>query len=189
MTVDLPRCEPRAGIEKLTEHGICHAKIDLDIFRAIKQFHRQSRGRIERIPGDFVSTGSGDIASYLNELPDDLKQRIHAYMQPLLEAWVNRPLRPTWVYGVRTYLRGAVLKMHRDKDYSHVVSAIMNIAQEADTPWPLQMEGEADGEPWRELYLEPGEMVFYESMRLNHARITPFHGDSFSNVFVHFALK
>ena len=34
---------------------------------------------------------------------------------------------------------------------------------------------------------QPGEIIFYESASVLHGRPEPFQGDSFTNIFVHFA--
>ncbi|CAM9118320.1 unnamed protein product, partial [Sphacelaria rigidula] len=35
--------------------------------------------------------------------------------------------------------------------------------------------------------IQPGEIIYYESASVLHGRPTPFEGDAFSNIFVHFA--
>ena len=50
----------------------------------------------------------------------------------MLEKWIDAPLGSlshTSTYGVREYTRGAVLRRHVDKLSTHVVSAIINVAQ------------------------------------------------------------
>jgi hypothetical protein len=184
-----PRVAPREGAEKLTANGIERARLDPALFREILQQHRAGSGRQEHVPGDFVTAGKGRLASRINDLPNTLRTRIHLAMRPMLEEWVGRPLIPTYVYGIRTYLRNATLAPHRDKDVTHIVSAILNVAQKVDEPWALQMEPEADQkEDWRECFMEPGDLLFYESNRLMHARMKPLNGDAYSGVFVHFKL-
>jgi len=36
------------------------------------------------------------------------------------------------------------------------------------------------------IYLKPGEMVWYESASLVHARSKPLNGSAFENLFVHY---
>ena len=67
---------------------------------------------------------------------------------------------------------------------TRIVSAILNIDQQVDEPWPLQIEDHAGEE--HEVYLQPGEMALYESAILRHGRVKPLKGDYFSNLFVHF---
>lgn len=37
------------------------------------------------------------------------------------------------------------------------------------------------------IFVQPGEIIFYESASVLHGRPTPFKGDAFANIFVHFA--
>ena len=46
---------------------------------------------------------------------------------------------------------------------THVISAILNVAQDVDSPWPLNIL-DWDGKSHK-VYLEAGEMVWYESAR------------------------
>ena len=88
------------------------------------------------------------------------------------------------VYGVRRYRRGASLEVHRDRFKTHIISAILNIGQSVDEEWPLEIEDHAYRT--HQVLLNPGEMLLYEGGRLRHGRPTPFRGDFFDNVFVHF---
>ncbi|CAN0392683.1 unnamed protein product, partial [Hapterophycus canaliculatus] len=54
-----------------------------------------------------------------------------------------------------------------------------------DTDWPLYVRGH-DGVA-RNIYIEPGEIIFYESASVIHGRPEAFQGDRFANIFVHFA--
>ena len=44
-----------------------------------------------------------------------------------MEAWSKTKLEPTFVYGIRDYKKGAVLIPHRDRNETHIISAIINI--------------------------------------------------------------
>ena len=39
------------------------------------------------------------------------------------------------------------------------------------------------------VYLEPGEMILYESAICEHGRIEPFKGNFYNNLFVHYKFK
>ena len=59
---------------------------------------------------------------------------------------------------------------------SHMVSAIINVAQLVDSPWPfdaLDFKGKH-----RKISLKPGEMIFYES-----ARYTDRHSNACLQIF------
>ncbi|XP_023343650.1 uncharacterized protein LOC111713088 [Eurytemora carolleeae] len=107
-------------------------------------------------------------------------------LKPLAEKWIDNRIElvGTAVYGLRKYTRGAWLHAHLDHLRTHVVSAILNIAQDVDEDWPLQIE-DHQGNKY-EIILAPGDMVWYESAKLIHARIKPFKGRSYENIFVHY---
>ena len=76
------------------------------------------------------------------------------------------------------------MKKHTDGFETRVISSILNVAQQVDTPWALQIDDHNGVE--HEVFLRPGEMVLYESAVLSHGRIKPFNGDYYSNLFVHY---
>ena len=101
-----------------------------------------------------------------------------------MEEWCGVELEPTYVYGIREYHNGAVLKMHRDRIDTHIISAIINVDQETDVDWPLVIEDNYYRQ--HHVFLKPGDMVFYEGGRLLHGRPITFEGKSFANMFCHF---
>ena len=124
------------------------------------------------------------MPSTLLELNDDLKKEIHESLKKPLETWSGSSLTPTFVYGIRDYKKGAVLAPHRDRENTHIISAIINVDKDLDEDWPLMIEDHF----YRKhlIYLEPGEVVFYEGARLLHGRPIPLKGRSFANIFCHF---
>jgi len=131
-----------------------------------------------------------------------LQQEIYREMRQRAQAWIkNRvELIGTSIYGIRKYTNGAKLMPHLDHMETHVISAILNIAQQVEEPWPLQIV-DHDGKHHK-IYLKPGEMasapklkrrtmdwltqVWYESASLVHARSKPLNGSAFENLFVHY---
>ena len=76
---------------------------------------------------------------------------------------------------------------HVDVRETHVASAILQVAQQTDVGWPLELI-EPDGSVI-EVYMQPGQMLLYEGSRVPHGRPRRFEGDSFANVFVHYKPK
>lgn len=118
------------------------------------------------------------------ELPVELKQLAAEAIRPLIEEWAGQELAFTCVYGIRRYHRGTTLSPHRDRVDTHILSAIVNIEQDVEEDWPLEIEDNSYRS--HKVYLSPGEMLLYESARLIHGRMTPLKGNSFSNLFIHF---
>jgi len=90
-----------------------------------------------------------------------------------LEQWTGVELSPTSLYGVRVYTDDAVLAPHVDR-MPLVISVIINVAQDVDEPWPLEVYGH-DGKAYN-ITMEPGEMIFYESHSVIHGRPFPLKG-------------
>lgn len=92
-------------------------------------------------------------------------------------------LKPTSMYGVRMYTEGAVLNPHVDR-LPLVSSCIINVAQDLDEPWPLEVYDRHDRAV--NVTMEPGDMVLYESGSLMHGRPFPLKGRYYANIFIHF---
>lgn len=91
-------------------------------------------------------------------------------------------LVPETMYGPRIYQHGSLLACHTDRD-NLIISSTLLIDYELDVPWPLVLFF-----PNRivEIYMEAGEMLFYEGNVIPHARPTPMRGTYFANVYYHY---
>lgn len=77
--------------------------------------------------------------------------------------------------------------MHNDKPFTHVISTIVHIAHEYDNDnvtWPLEIE-DHDGN-LHSVEMEAGDMVYYESAKCLHGRMTEFLGKYYGSIFVHY---
>jgi hypothetical protein len=117
----------------------------------------------------------------------ELSNEVHRMMLPYHEEWSGLKLNPTSIYGVRLYQNGSSLTMHVDRVKTHVISSIVHIAHEYDNdaePWPLDIEGH-DGQLYH-VVLQPGEMVFYESAKCLHGRMSELKGKYYGSIFIHY---
>ena len=123
------------------------------------------------------------------DLEKSVKDEVSEKLRLVAEDWLGGmvELAGTESYGIRKYTRGAIMLGHVDHLINHVVSAILNIKQDVDSPWPLQIYDNDDN--LHEIFLEPGEMILYESAKLIHGRAKPLNGSSYENYFVHYMLK
>jgi prolyl 4-hydroxylase len=112
-----------------------------------------------------------------------LKQAIWDAARETIEEWTGQELTQCSLYGIRVYTEGAILAPHVDR-LPLVSSAIVNVAQDVDEPWPIEVYGH-DGKAYN-VTMEPGDMVLYESHSLLHGRPFPLKGRYFANVFIHF---
>ena len=83
----------------------------------------------------------------------------------------------------QVYKEGSVLLPHVD-DVPLICSAIINVAQSVEEPWPLEVYGR-DGMAVN-ITMNPGDIVLYESHSLIHGRPFPLVGEYYANVFIHF---
>merc|ERR1711983_758200 len=100
-----------------------------------------------------------------------------------MEEWTGEELTQCSLYGIRVYPEGAILATHVDR-LPLVSSAIINVAQDVDEPWPIEVIGH--GGKAHNVTMEPGDMVLYESHSVLHGRPFPLKGRFFANLFVHF---
>lgn len=175
-------------IPNYTATGFAKAQLPSSMLQKIRTFyskHQQSQEK-EIVPGGFISNSdqANTKSSSLVDLSAELRAEIHQTLKLLMEQWCGKELLPTYVYGIRVYHRGAVLKCHQDRLETHIISSIINIDQQVDQDWPLVI----DDNYYRrhKVMLKPGEIIFYEGGRLTHGRPYPLDGDSFANIFCHF---
>jgi hypothetical protein len=58
----------------------------------------------------------------------------------MFSEWAGVELEPTSVYGVRIYRNGSTLRDHLDVLETHVISGILHVASDLDSPYPIQIE-------------------------------------------------
>lgn len=181
--------EANEFIPNYTFSGLMKLKLAPGLFADIASYYllNMQHSKEENVPGDFMFNRHKRVSSTLIELPQSLKNRVHDELKPLVERWCQAPVEPTYVYGVRTYHEGAALKLHRDRIETHILGVIINVDQEVNQPWPLVIEDNYYRR--HEVFLKPGEVLFYEGARLKHGRPTPFDGKRFANIFCHFTPK
>lgn len=112
-----------------------------------------------------------------------LKQHIWNAARDTIEKWTGHRQAECSLYGIRVYKEGSILSPHVDR-LPLVSSAIINVAQDVDEPWPLEVIGH-DGIAYN-VTMEPGDLVLYESHSIIHSRPFPLKGRFMANVFIHF---
>jgi prolyl 4-hydroxylase len=130
----------------------------------------------------------------------------------LSQAWTGQPQSSTSVYGIRIYQNNSILAPHVDR-LPLVSSAILNVAQDVDEPWFLEVyDHQGHGTSVRfvldasrtALYygelnpcsfshyaahnvsMDAGDLVLYESHSIIHGRPFRMHGKFYANIFIHF---
>lgn len=69
-----------------------------------------------------------------------LKEKIWNAARDTISEWTGQQLAECSLYGIRVYKEGAVLAPHVDR-LPLVSSAIINVDQDVDEPWPLEVIG------------------------------------------------
>ena len=107
--------------------------------------------------GDSKLRGGGGI----------IKQALWDAAKETIQEWTGEELTQCSLYGIRVYTEGSTLSSHVDR-LPLVSSAIVNVAQDVDEPWPLEVIGH-DGRA-HNVTMEPGDMVLYESHSIIHGK-------------------
>jgi prolyl 4-hydroxylase len=175
---------------RFTQLGFDKGTMSHDLFQNLSSYYQQcskADKRDEFVEGEFLSNQTDSVPSELIDIPENLRQEIISELQPRCEEWSQSELEFSALYGIRVYKRGTSLKMHTDTDTTHFISVILNIAQQVDSDWGLEIDDHMERR--HSINLVPGELIFYEGARLNHGRPSPFNGDSYANIFLHFRPK
>jgi hypothetical protein len=113
-------------------------------------------------------------------------------IKPVLEKAIKKSLVETYSFA-RIYITGNELKRHKDRDACEI-STTLNLGGD---PWPIYIEPDkskgtvknkkyiSENTPGVEIILEPGDMLVYRGIDLEHWR-EPFEGNSCSQVFLHY---
>ena len=123
--------------------------------------------------------------THMLPIPPGYKDRWQRALMPLVSAWAGGvPLEFTALYGMRNYGNGSWLITHTDRQDTHALSLVLNLHQDETAHWPFHID-DVNGTT-HEVFLEPGEMIFYESAACTHGRPVPLVGVDFVNMFAHF---
>ncbi|CAB1098264.1 unnamed protein product [Ectocarpus sp. CCAP 1310/34] len=174
-------------VPKFTELGYKKEKLNPDTYAYLMEwYHSQMENKApvtEKWAPDNTYVNHWEVDTKMTAAPTRIHRRLYQDLLPVMEEWSGIKLKSTACYGVRHYYRGSILANHVDRVDTHVISAIIN--ENVDTDWGLYVRGH-DGVA-RDLFIEPGEIIFYESASVIHGRPQAFQGSRFANIFVHFS--
>ena len=183
---------------RFTENGFSLIKCPTDTWNLIRESYELLKDKTEdeNFAGkqEFIVGGESEIMSF-DHLPT-VRTMIHDQLLSTHQEWVKEPLLKSFIYGIRSYKKGATLTSHVDRIATHHISSIIIVDKdlacgcsnkpEADD-WPLDIQGH-DGEGYK-VYAQPGDMILYESAVCEHGRKEVFGGTHFRNFYVHYKLK
>jgi prolyl 4-hydroxylase len=190
--LNLNRQQPPV-MQNYTSAGYAKVQLPSQITKRLVDFWERNQGaeETEQWPPGNTYVNHWDSPTYMLSLSNEklkgggkvLQRSVLESVQSTLEAWTGQSLVFTSLYGIRVYKEGAVLSPHIDR-LPLVTSCIVNVAQDVDEPWALEVIGH-DGKA-SNVTLEPGEMILYESQSVLHGRPFPLKGRYYANVFLHF---
>lgn len=169
--------------------GFRKGRLPADVFASMGAFYYNNRHNKVREEwkgkGVFVNWWETDC-SFI-QIPWAIKAIWQDRLRLLVEAWAGVSVEQTDMYGLRQYEAGARLLTHVDREATHAVSLIVNVAQGNLTePWPVEVQDHMDR--LHEVVMTPGDVVYYESAKCLHGRNRPLTGPNayYVNLFTHY---
>lgn len=163
------------GMYNYTKLGYTKIRAPDNVFHLIKSFWEKNKGNetLEKWAAGNTYVNHWDVPSYMLSVEDEklegggyvLKQHIWNAARDTISDWTGQQLAECSLYGIRIYKEGAVLAPHVDR-LPLVSSAIINVDQDVDEPWPLEVIGH-DGIAVN-ITMVPGDLVLYESHSIIH---------------------
>jgi prolyl 4-hydroxylase len=189
-------------IPRFSEKGYDVVKLPDDAWNLVMEMYEELKEAEaeEHFPGkdSIIRSAHEGASSTLMDLGlvHEKRDLLHQMLRPMHEQFCGVNLEPTFIYGIRSYLRGAGLVKHRDRIETHHISSIIIVDKDLrcgcktkpySDDWPLDIQGHNG--IWQKIYAEPGDMILYESATCEHGREELFGGTHFRNMFVHYKLK
>lgn len=180
----------RANAVKRTfsELGFKKGKLPRDVWGSMSSYYYLNKYKATVEPWTLDSglhVNWWEAGSYMVWVPMQIRDIWAERLQFLVEDWVKIPLEATSLYGMRKYTSGSRLLTHVDRTETHAVSLIVNIEQQVSTPWPVQIYDFKHR--LHEIEMEEGDVVYYESAKCLHGRMTPLPKNGYYvNLFTHY---
>ena len=190
---DDPNCLLLLSMQNYTDVGFLKTRAPEKIIELATKFWEQNHFNqdIENWPIGNTYINSWISPTYMIKIEDrrlrgggmNLRKQIWDEAREAIEDWTGEDLSPTSLYGIRVYREGAVLLPHVDR-LPLVASAMINIAQDVDEDWPMEIY-DHDGRA-HNVTLLPGDMLLFESHSVIHGRPFPLKGRHYAMLFIHF---
>ena len=172
----------------LLETGYVVKQLPDDILEQLNSLYEKSKKftREEFSDESLSITGKTEL-NLLSRYGYERDQLIDSIL-PLHEEVFKTKLIPSVMYGVRRYSNGSILHMHTDKFITHHVGSIIVVDKDLNgqEDWPLHIVNNQGIED--KVYLNVGDIIFYESARLLHGRPNPLLGNYYSIVMTHLSI-
>jgi len=176
--------------------GYAQAQLDPELHANISEMFKKSYVQGERREGQAAHFIEGKrdmwhIGKLGRKLTDQLLYDMRRKVGEWLSLNATTELVQTSYYGFRVFLNGSVVQPHVERLATHVLTAVycLDVKQTPGAPpWLAGNEVGFDGSSaWVDL--RPGGLLLYESAKMPHSRPSPFIGDYYALLNVHFAPK
>jgi len=173
--IHMNRLQP-AGMRNYTELGFAKIRAPEAVFSLIAKFWEENKHLAKTEwkalnPYHNMWAAPPELVSVQDEkIPgggEHLQSQIWESSRKVMEEWTGQHLAPCSLWGIRIYHNNSILTPHVDRN-PLVTSAIINVDQDVDEDWPLEVWGH-DGKPYN-ISMKPGDMVLYESHSIIHGR-------------------
>jgi prolyl 4-hydroxylase len=188
-------------LPRLTPTGFKVVKVPEETWNIIREAYEilKSTIREEKFEGkENIIKGDGVVSEIMSlDTFPSIRKIIHEQLKPIHQEWCGANIEPTFVYGIRSYNKGATLTKHVDRIETHHISSIVIVDKDlecgcqttkgAEKDWPLDIQDHEGN--WHKVYAEIGDMILYESAICEHGREEPFLGGFFRNFYMHYKLS
>ena len=173
--IRMNRLQPM-GMRNYTKLGFAKIRAPEAVFSLIAKFwelHKQSNATEWKATNPYHNMWAAPPT--LVNVQDEalgggsLPKQIWESSRQVMEDWTGQHLAPCSMWGIRIYPNNSILAPHVDRN-PLVTSAIINVDQDIDEDWPLEVWGH-DGKPYN-ISMKPGDMVLYESHSIIHGTFT-----------------
>ena len=183
------------SVPSFTKKGYLLTRTPLHVHEMLAKIFEENKYQLslEYYPDHFTVWNLDEINIKQVTLSEGKTLYLSEELKPILESWCNCALHPTKGDGIvtriRMYPKGSRVRMHVDEvESGHVLGAILQVAQDRtmsnSNTWPLEII-DFNGER-QKIYMNPGDMVLFESSRLVHGRPTTLPGDYYVNSFFYY---
>ena len=186
-TLSIPYKIPVSNqIPHLTKTGFLKSKLPDVLYKKLIDIYNSTKNTAitEKVDDIYYFNKNNTTITKLLSLDQKYRKCLEYVLQKQLQEWTHLKLEHVTTYGIRIYQDQSYLKLHTDTYTTHIISAIVNIAQDVREEWPLIIYDHYGNE--HKIYMKPGDVVLYESAKCWHGRPIPLEGNEYANIFLHF---
>jgi len=168
------------SMQNYTDIGFKKIRTPDKVWKILQEFWENNKSKMYNNPEVWgkgnTYTNNWESTSYMISVEntqlrgggEGIKAEIWNAARQTISEWTNQELTECSLYGIRIYTNGSILAPHVDR-LPLVSSAIVNVAQDVDEPWPLEVIGH-DGKAYN-VTMEPGTYISRCSRKKLHSSL------------------